>query len=79
VRRHFRVAKALATDKSIPRWVRMLAVFGVLPIPGPVDDFALGLAALIIVVFYRHRVKYHYAMEAVVPATELTDTWGSWS
>lgn len=76
--RHLRVAKALATDPTIPRWVRCLVIFGALPIPGPVDDVALFLAAVILVTCYRHRIRHHYAIEALVPLVPA-DTWGGWS
>lgn len=76
--KHFRVAKALARDPELPRWLRAMLVFGLLPIPGPVDDVVAGAAAIIIVVFYRHRIRHHYWIEALKPA-ELYDTWGSWS
>lgn len=43
-----RAAKALATDKSLPRWLRLVLVVACLPIPGPVDN-AVQVAVLIIV------------------------------
>lgn len=76
--RHLRVAKALATDPAIPRWVRWLVLFGALPIPGPVDDVALVLAGLILVTCYRHRIRHHYSIEALVPLVP-SDTWGAWA
>jgi len=37
-----------------PRW---LAVVGLAPVPGPFDEAALLLAALILLVFYRDRLR----------------------
>ncbi|MGC2295311.1 MAG: hypothetical protein WA695_01270 [Candidatus Dormiibacterota bacterium] len=51
-----RTLKCLATDERLPRPVRWLLVFGFLPIPGPVDEAALGLAALLLLC-YRGRVR----------------------
>jgi len=52
--RTIRAAKALATDIRVPRWLRWLFVFGLLPIPViPVDEAALVLALGILAVFYR--------------------------
>lgn len=76
--RHLRVARALATDTELPRWLRWLVLFGALPIPGPVDDVALVVAAVILVTFYRHRIRHHYAIEALVPLVPA-DTWGAWA
>jgi len=38
----YRALKRLATDERLPRPVRWLLVFGLLPVPGPVDEVALG-------------------------------------
>ncbi|HVB52664.1 MAG TPA: hypothetical protein VNF24_00515 [Candidatus Acidoferrales bacterium] len=51
-----RALRRLATDERLPRPVRWLLVFGLLPIPGPVDEVALGLAALLLL-RYRRRVR----------------------
>lgn len=75
--KHLRVARALAKDPNIPRWLRAMLVFGLLPIPGPVDDVVAGIAAVIIVTCYRHRIREHYAIEALLPLVAL-DTWGGW-
>jgi hypothetical protein len=40
-----------------------LLVFALLPIPGPVDEGALALAAITIAVFYRPRFKAVLAEE----------------
>jgi len=51
-----RALRRLATDDRLPRPVRWLLVFGLLPIPGPVDEVALVLAALLLLC-YRRRVR----------------------
>lgn len=51
-----RALKRLATDDRLPRPVRWLLVFGLLAIPGPVDEVALGLEALRLLC-YRRRVR----------------------
>ena len=54
-----RVAQALrrlATDPRIPAPVRWLLLLGLLPIPGPVDEVALALAAILLLC-YRRRVR----------------------
>ena len=51
-----RALRRLATDQRLPRPVRWLLIFGLLPIPGPVDEVALGLAALLLLC-YRRRVR----------------------
>jgi hypothetical protein len=44
------MAKSLATDRRVPKLVRPLVVFGLLPVPGPFDEAVLTLALLILVV-----------------------------
>lgn len=78
MRRHLRVARALATDPTIPRWLRALLIFGALPIPGPVDNVALIVAAVILFTCYRDRIQHHYATDALEPLVSL-DTWGAWA
>jgi hypothetical protein len=45
--------KTLARDGRIPRPLRWLVVVGLLPIPGPVDEVVLLVAAVPMLVFYR--------------------------
>jgi hypothetical protein len=54
--RTIRAVKLLARDRRIPRPLRGLAAFGLLPIPGPVDEAMLLLLALLLWVFYRDRL-----------------------
>lgn len=51
-----RVLRLVSTDPRLPRPVRWLLIVGLLPIPGPVDEAALGLAALALLL-YRRRVR----------------------
>jgi hypothetical protein len=46
--RTIRFLKALAGDPAVPRPLRWLLLFAVLPIPGPVDELAGALALLIL-------------------------------
>ena len=57
VRRLIRAVKILVRDGRIPKPLRGLAAFGVLPIPGPVDEVALLLVGLLLFAFYRDPVR----------------------
>ena len=63
MRVYLRVAKRLVKEPHLPRPLRWLLVFALLPIPGPIDEAALLLAALTIAVFYRPRFKALLAEE----------------
>ena len=56
IRAVVRVLRRLVADERLPGPVRWLLVFGLLPIPGPVDEAALVLAALLLLC-YRRRVR----------------------
>jgi hypothetical protein len=56
IRRTIRAVKILATDGRIPRPLRGAAAFGVLPIPGPVDEAVLLVVAALLWLFYRERL-----------------------
>jgi hypothetical protein len=56
VRHLVRAAKVLARDAGVPRWLRWLFVFGLLPIPLFVDELTLVVASAILFVFHRRRV-----------------------
>jgi hypothetical protein len=51
--RLFRAVRIAATDTRIPRPLRWLAAFGLLPIPGPVDEAILLIVAVPLALFYR--------------------------
>ena len=46
--RSVRFLKALARDPDVPRPVRWLLLFAVLPIPGPIDELAGALALILL-------------------------------
>ena len=53
VERTVRAVRLLARDGRIPKPLRWLAGFGLLPIPGPLDEAVLLIAAVPLAVFYR--------------------------
>jgi hypothetical protein len=54
IRRGMRIARALATDSRIPRWLRILLAIGCVQIPVlPVDEICLATALAILVIRYR--------------------------
>jgi hypothetical protein len=52
-RRLIRAVKLLARDGRIPKPLRGLVAFGLLPIPGPFDEVALVIVGLLLWAFYR--------------------------
>lgn len=63
-RRLIRVVKILARDGRIPRPLRGLAAFGVLPIPGPLDEVALLVVGFLMWVFYRDALRDAWTQSA---------------
>jgi hypothetical protein len=57
VARLIRAVRALASDQRIPRPLRWVAVAGALPIPGPVDEIVLLVAAVPLLLFYRPLIR----------------------
>ena len=55
--RTLRATKTLVRDGRIPKPLRWLAAFALLPIPGPVDEAVLLLLAPILFVFYRQFMR----------------------
>jgi hypothetical protein len=53
VAKAIRAVRLLGRERRIPRPLRWLAVLGLAPIPGPVDEAILLIVALILWVFYR--------------------------
>jgi hypothetical protein len=61
VKRLLRAVKLLARDGRIPRPLRGLAAFGLLPIPGPVDELVLLVVGVILWLFYRRTLTEAWA------------------
>jgi len=57
MRRAIRAVAILARDGRIPRPLRGLVVFGLLPLPGPLDEAALVIVAALLFLFYRDRIR----------------------
>jgi hypothetical protein len=52
-----RAARIASTDRRIPPWLRGLVGLGLLPIPGPVDEAVLLVAAVPLALFYRRPLR----------------------
>jgi hypothetical protein len=63
-RRVIQAVKILARDGRIPKPLRGLVAFGVLPIPGPVDEVVLLLVGPILWAFYRDRFREAWSQAA---------------
>jgi hypothetical protein len=59
-----RAVKILARDGRIPRPLRGLAAFGLLPIPGPLDELALLIVGLLLSIFYRAQLHEAWSQAA---------------
>ena len=57
VRHTARAVRIVLRDGGIPRPLRWLAALGLAPVPGPFDEAVLLVAALILLVFYRERLR----------------------
>ncbi len=55
--RTIHAARILARDHRIPKPLRWLVLFGLLPIPGPVDEAILLVAAPLLYVFGREPMR----------------------
>jgi hypothetical protein len=70
-RRLIRAVKILARDGRIPRPLKGLAAFGVLPIPGPFDEAVLLAVGLLLWAFYRQPLREAWSQAAAPkPATD---------
>ena len=56
-RRLVRAGRILAGDSRLPRRLRGLAAFGLLPIPGPVDEAVLLVVGAVAWLFYREPLR----------------------
>jgi hypothetical protein len=57
VRRVVRAVRLLARDGRVPRPLRGLVAFGLLPLPGPVDELALLVAGAALWLFHRSALR----------------------
>jgi hypothetical protein len=64
IRHALRAARLLITDGRIPRPLRGLVIIGALPIPGPVDEAVLLLAAGLLYALYRRPMREAWALAA---------------
>ena len=62
-----RAAKALIRDERIPRPLRWGGAFGVLPLPGPLDEAVLLLVGALLWVFYRDEFREAWSTARVAP------------
>jgi hypothetical protein len=57
IRRLIRAVTILALDGRIPWPLRGLVAFGLLPVPGPLDEAILALVGAILYGFYREPLR----------------------
>ena len=57
MRRLVRAVRLLVRDGRIPRPLRGLVAFGLLPLPGPLDEVALVVAAAFLWLFHRRALR----------------------
>jgi hypothetical protein len=77
VSRAVRGVKILARDRKIPRLLRWLAVFGLLPVPGPFDEAVLLLVAGLLFTFYPDRMREAWRVAGAARVSEPTIRPGS--
>ena len=61
MKRLLRAVKLLVRDGRIPRPLRGLAAFALLPIPGPIDELALLVVGVVLWLFYRNTLREAWA------------------
>lgn len=59
-----RFGKGLARDREIPRWAKGLLVFALLPLPGPLDEFAWVVVGAFLLLRHRAVVRRCWAASA---------------
>jgi hypothetical protein len=74
VRRLIRAVRIAAQDTRIPRPLRWLAAFGLLPIPGPFDEAVLLIVALPLALFYRRPLTEAWQATRTNQETNLPTT-----
>lgn len=67
-----RTAKALARDPRIPRWLRWLFAFGLMPIPLLFDELALIIATALMATFHHRTVREVWRATADGPSEPNT-------
>jgi hypothetical protein len=63
-RRLIRAVKLLVRDGRIPKPLRGLVAFGLLPIPGPFDEAVLVIVGLLLWTFYRTPLREAWTQAA---------------
>lgn len=71
MRHLLRATRAVLRSDSIPRPLRALAAFGLLPIPGPLDEVALVLAAILLLLFYRSHMWAAWSDTRTIPPSRV--------
>jgi len=69
LKRFLRAIRIAATDKRIPRPLRLLAGLGLAPIPGPFDEALLVIVAIPIALFYRRPLAEAWKEAGLMPTT----------
>lgn len=69
ISRTIRAAGILVRDGRIPRPLRWAGAFGLLPIPGPIDELVLLVVGGILWLFYRER--FAIAWDQAAPRSRL--------
>jgi hypothetical protein len=65
LKRTVRAVRIAATDRRIPKPLRLLAALGLAPIPGPFDEALLLIVAIPLALFYREPLAEAWSRAAV--------------
>jgi len=68
--------KSLAIDPGLPKWVKWMIVFGLLPLPGPLDELVLCFAVVVVVVRYRQIWVRTYDNDCAVVNIPMAESRG---